>query len=175
MANARSIRADDGGLTEALRAARLAEGAHFEAALHLRDAKSIRLQLLKDDLLPAATAAGDPFGLALIPGDPPKLWVDLITSVVMEPDPRTYRVQQDRQTGREILFESEDRAQVADAAKRQIAHQVIARERQAAAQVSPPPPQGYSTASLLLAWLAGLALGALGLLSIAIYLGRLSF
>jgi hypothetical protein len=166
---------DDGGLKAALQEARLAEGAHFEAALQLRDAKSIRLQLLKDDLAPAAAAGGDIFDLVLVPGDPPRLWIDLITSVVMEPDPRTYRLQQDRQTAREILFESDDRGEVMEAARRHMAHLLVARERQAAAVVSPPPPAGYSTASLMLAWLSGVVLGALALLAMAIYMERMGF
>ena len=173
MVSAGSTVRDDGGLGDALRNARLAEGAHYEAALHLRDAKSIRLQLLKDDL--AAAAAAGRFDLVLVPGDPPRLWVDLITSVVMEPEPRSYRLQLDGQAGRDILFETDDRGHMAEAVKRHMAHRIIARDRQAFAVVSPPPPVGYSTASLLLAWLSGLALGALALMSAAIYLERLGF
>lgn len=171
MAGAGSTVRDDGGLGEALRQARLAEAAHYDAALNLRDAKSIRLQLLKDDL--AAAAAAGHFDLALAPGDPPRLWIDLITSVVMEPDPRTYRLQQDGEAGREILFESSDRASMAEAVKRHMAHRMVARERLKVAVVSPPPPAGYSTASLILAWLSGLTFGALVLMSAAIYIGRL--
>lgn len=175
MASAGSTVSDDGGLGAALRNARLAEGAHYEAAQNLRDAKSIRLQLLKDDLSTAAAAAGGLFDLALAPGDPPRLWIDLITAVVMEPDHRTYRLQQDRQSGREILFESDDRALMADTVRRHMAHLMVARERLAATAVLPPPPAGYSMASLLLAWLSGLALGALALMSVAIYLDRMGF
>ncbi len=90
MAIVPTSRSAEPGLRSELRAARLAEAAHFEAALHLRDAKSIRLQLLKDDLMPSVAAsplARDLFDLALIPGEPPRLWIDLITHVEMEPDP----------------------------------------------------------------------------------------
>jgi len=169
------IGSGDGGMIEALHQARLAEAAHFEAAMNLRDSKSIRLQLLKDDLLPAAAAAPDLFDLALVPGEPPKLWIDLITSVVMEPDHRTYRLIQDRQSGRDILFESDDRSLMADAVRQQMAHRIIARERQAASSLPAPPSPGYSTASLILAWLSGIALGALALLSVSIYLEKIRF
>lgn len=87
----------DQGLNGALRQARLAEAAHFEAVLDIRDAQTLRLQVLKDDLAPAVLAnveAASFIDLALVPGDPPRLWVDLITSVVMAPDPRTYRLVQ---------------------------------------------------------------------------------
>lgn len=173
MASAGSVRGDDGGLREALRQARIAEAAHYDAALLLRDAKTIRLQLLKDDLLPAATAAGGFFDLALVPGDPPKLWIDLITHVLIEPDHRTFRLVQDRQAGRDILFETDDRAAMVERIRTHMAHQLVARERQAASAPGPTPVVGYSMASLILAWLSGIALGALALLAAAIYLGRL--
>jgi hypothetical protein len=168
----------DGGLKQALREARLAEAAHFEAALDLRDSKSIRLQLLKDDLMPiiaGSAAAAELFDLALVPGEPPKLWIDLISYVVMEPDPRTYRLLQDRQDSREMLFESGNRKEVADFIRRHMAHRLIARERQAASVTLSPPLPGYSTSSLILAWTSGFALGALLLLGLAIYLGKFGF
>ena len=173
MASALAKRDSEDGLGQALREARLAEAAHFEAALDLRDAKSIRLQLLKDDLMPVvrsnATAA-ELFDLALVPGEPPKLWIDLISFVVMEPGHRTYRLVQDRHDGREILHESADRKDMSGFIRRHMAHRLVARERRSAA----PPPvtfvTGYSTASLMLAWTAGVALGALVLLGLVIYL-----
>jgi hypothetical protein len=165
-------------LRQALREARLAEAAHLEAALELRDSKSIRLQLLKDDLGPAIasnTMAAELFDLAMVPSDPPKLWVDLVSSVVMEPDHRTYRFVQDRQDSRETLFESADRSAMAEFIRRHMAHRLIARERQTATVSLLPPPAGYSTGSLVLAWTSGFAFGALVLLALAIYLGILTF
>lgn len=173
MAKVQSRSSEDGGLKEALREARLAESAHFEAALNLRDSKSIRLQLLKDDLAPvvaSSQAAADLFDLALVPGDTPKLWIDLTTSVIMEPDYRTYRLIRDRQDDREILFESDDRAAMAEFIRRHMAHRLVARERQSLTAPLPQPPAGYSTASLLLAWTCGFAFGVLVLLGLSIYL-----
>ena len=175
MAIARTTRSDDGGLKEALREARLAEAAHFDAALDLRDSKSLRLQLLKDDLMPlvqSSSEAAGLFDLALVPGDPPKLWIDLVSNVVMEPDHRTYRFVQDRQDGREVLFESADRREMLVEIRRHMAHRLVGRARQAAmlARVA-PPPMGYSQSSLILAWTSGFAFGALLLLGTAIYLG----
>ncbi len=168
----------DGGLREALREARLAEAAHFEATLDLRDSKSIRLQLLKDDLMPViagSAAAAELFDLALVPGEPPKLWIDLISYVVMEPDPRTYRLLQDRQDRREVLFESGKRTDVGDFIRRHMAHRLIKRERQAASVSLSPPLHGYSASSLILAWTSGFALGALLLFGLAIYLRKFGF
>ncbi len=177
MADAATSNRPEAALTQALRQARLAEAAHFEAALDLRDAKSIRLQLLKDDLAPAATSAeaSGLFDLALVPGDAPKLWIDLITFVVMEPDPRTYRLLQDRRDSREILFESSDRSAVAEEVRRQMAHRLVMRERMASATPVAKVPASYSAGSVILAWLSGFSLGVLALLAAAILLGKLNF
>lgn len=175
MANA-ALRSERDSLAEALREARLAEAAHFEAALELRDSKSLRLQLLQDELLPAVRASSEArelFDLTLVPGDPPKLWVDLVSHVVMEPDHRTYRFVQDRQDGREILFESTSREQTVAAIRRHMAHRLVAKERKVAALPQPVVQSGYSTASLILAWVSGFAFGVLALLSAALYLGIL--
>lgn len=160
----------------ALRQARLTEAAHAEAVMGLRDAKSIRLQLLKDDLLPIVSAnrdAADMFDLALIAGDEPRLWIDLVSFVLMEPDPRTYRLVEDRQSGREILIESDQRPAVVERIRQLMAHRIVARQRMAPSVPALPQMQGYSVASLILAWLSGLALGALGLLAWVIYAGRI--
>ncbi|WP_421694089.1 hypothetical protein [Aestuariivirga sp.] len=165
-------------LTDALREARQAEAAHFDASLELRDSKSLRLQILKDELMPtvqASTEAKEMFDLTLLPGDPPKLWVDLISYVVMEPDHRTYRFLQDRQDRREILFESIDREQTAAAIRRHMAHRLVAKERQSAASPQASPQPGYSSAALILAWVSGFAFGALALVAGAIYTGILKY
>lgn len=168
---------DRDGLAEALREARLAEAAHFEAALDLRDSKTLRLQILKDELLPTVQAspeARDLFDLTLLPGEPPKLWVDLTAFVVMEPDHRTYRVLQDRQDSRDLLFEGTDREQAAAAIRRHMAHRMVARERQSPG-LPPVPGVGYSSATLILAWISGFAFGALALVAAALYTGLLKY
>jgi hypothetical protein len=173
-----AIRPERDALGEALREARLAEAAQFEAALELRDSKSLRLQLLKDELHPtlkASAEARELFDLTLLPGEPPNLWVDLTCYVVMEPDHRTYRFLQDRQDRREILFESTDREQAAAAIRRHMAHRLVARERQIASSSQVVTIAGYSSASLILSWASGFAFGALALLAAAIYSGVLKF
>ncbi len=172
-----AVRQDRDGLAEALREARLAEAAHFEAALDLRDSKTLRLQVLKDELVPTVQSspeAKELFDLTLLPGDPPKLWVDLTSYVVMEPDYRTYRVLQDRQESRDILFEGADRAEAAAAIRRHMAHRLVARERQTTA-LPPVPGAGYSSATLILAWASGFAFGALALVAAALYAGFLKY
>ena len=166
-------------LSGALRKARLAEAAHFEAVLGVKDSKSLRLQVLKDEIAPLIAAtpeAANVFDLALVPGEPPRLWIDLISFVVMEPDYRTYRLQQDNQAGREALFETADRAEMVNYLESYLAHRMIARERQIvrAAPVSLPTAR-YSTGAIIYAWFNGFILGLLALVLAAISLGKLKF
>ena len=174
MAEAQPSGAESDKLGGALRAARRLEAAHMEAVTALTDAKSLRLQILKDELAPIVASSPEAvqaFDLALIPGEEPRLWIDLITYVVMEPDPRTYRLIEDRAGGRELQFETAVKAEMVEQVKRAMAHRLIARQRQwAVPEAGPSNGFRYSTASLMLAWLAGFALGALALLSAVIYL-----
>lgn len=171
--------AEHGDLSGALRKARLAEAAHFEAILGIKDSKSLRLQVLKDDIAPLVSAtpeAAQVFDLALVPGEPPRLWIDLISFVVMEPDYRTYRLQQDNQSGREALFETADRAEMVNYLKTYLAHRIVARERQIVrAAPSSKPSARYSIKAVIYAWFNGLILGFLALVVAAIWLGKLKF
>ena len=142
---------------EELRRARDAEAAHFEAIAAFNDAKSLRLRALKDEF---ATAA---FELALTPGETPRLWIDLVTSIVMEPDPKTYRVVQDGQN----VFETANRAEIVAWVRRFAAHGMIARSRQAAGlRLRRHAGGGYSAVSLILAGASGFSIGAMVLLAL---------
>jgi hypothetical protein len=156
----------------------LAEAAHFEAVLDIRDAQTLRLQVLKDELAPiiAANAEATAFvDLALVPGDPPRLWVDLITFVIMAPDPRTYRLMQDGPGGRQILLETADRTEMIECVKQHVAHRLIAREREKTGVAAQPPRLiGYSTGALILAWLSGFSIGVLALFIAGVLISRLT-
>lgn len=153
----------------ALRRVREAEAAHYESRLTFTDAKLLRLAQLWDDLGPifaAAPAALVAPELATPPGGEPRLWVDLVTSVVMAPDPKTFRLIRDAEEGRDILCESTERTDVIEAVRTYLMHRCIAAARQtpppappaipAAAVAAPGKPPGY-----LIAITAGFALGAL--------------
>jgi hypothetical protein len=166
----------DPGFKLTLREARIADSAHFEAALDIRDAKTLRLQVLKDDLQPTLAANREMqslFDLALVPGEPPRLWIDLISAVIMEPNPRTYRLIQDTQNGRDIVHETENRAEMVDKIKQHMAHHLIARERRLAATPAlRATVQGHSSAALILAWLSGFSIGVLALFIVGIVLDK---
>ena len=158
--------ADDKGFGDALRRARLAEAAHFDALMDIRDAQTLRLAALRDDLaraLKERPEVRDFIDLALSPGDPPRLWVDLVTYVVMEPTPRVYRVVQDRAAGKEVVFESADRDAVKSRLLDLVAHRLVNRERVLLATPGAKTEPGYSGAALALAWVSGFAIGTMAL------------
>jgi hypothetical protein len=172
-----STSAESRKFDDALGTARLKEGAHFEAALDIRDAQTLRLQVLKDELTPIVASkrdAQDFFALALVPGDPPRLWLDLISSVVMAPNPRTYRLIEQTDAGREILLETTDRAQMVDRIREHMAHRTISRNRLIARPAPSPVREGYSTGALVLAWLSGFMAGALVLFVTGVLLAKAS-
>jgi hypothetical protein len=157
--------------------ARVASAAHYEAILDIRDAQTLRLQVLKDELLPFVASrreADSFFELALMQGDPPRLWLDLISSVVMAPDPRTYRLVEDTHGGRETLYETTDRASMVERIKQHMAHRLITRARSMTIPTGAWVKQtGYSAGALILSWLSGFTVGLLALFIAGIMLSRL--
>ncbi len=153
--------AERDGFGAVLRQARAAQAAQLDAVHALSDAKALRLQVLKDEL--AGVVAASPevaFELALAPGDTPRLWIDLITSVVMEPDPKTYRLVENG----EGVFETADRAEMVRQVQLLMAHRVLAGK--AALRINQGRARRYSAASLLLAGGCGFGVGALSLLAV---------
>jgi len=165
-------------MSAALRQARLAESAHFDAAADIRDAKSLRLNVLFDEVRPqladlARRSEGfiDPL---VAPGEPPRLWIDMVAYVLMEPDPRTYRFQRDTAGGHEILLETRERGEMRDKIIAYAAHRIVERERQFATDERSRQPvyRTYGAAALFLAWLAGFCLGVLALFALGVWLGK---
>jgi hypothetical protein len=172
--------AETENLADAVRRAREVEAAHFDAIRGFVDSKSLRLQVLKLDiegLIKQDPDAPKMFNLALLPGEPPRLWVDLVTSVVMEPDARTYRLQQDLEWGREILLETLKREEIIKFLRVYLAHRLVQRERQLAGMRVPQTAavNGHSNAVIAYASLTGFLLGLIATLLAAISLGKLKF
>lgn len=166
--------------TEALRKARLAEAAHVDALQNVTEARGLRLAALREMLLPHLK--GHPLAegfseLTVQPGETPRLWIDLISSVTVEPDTATYRLEQEREGRRTVLHETRDLQNMADAVLRYIAHRVIAREKTAAGEIQPAAEsdRNYSLPEIVYVWFTGAALGVLVMLILAILLGLLSF
>lgn len=141
-------------LHTALRKARVVEAERSDVVVDLRAAEVARLELLREEIsavvrqVPAEHASL--FDGGLVPGFPPRLWIDILTFVEMSRDKRAYRLLRDGRDGRVCLYECADLAEMADRITDFIAHRIIERERAlqsggtyAAAPVPeplPPPP-----------------------------------
>ena len=167
-------------LTTALKEARLAEAARFDAIARVHDARTLRLEALRDSLLPEI--AGDPNLRQLVEvnvqdGEVPRLWIDLITHVEMEPDPKSYRLVQAFELGRETTFETREAEQMKLHVLRHIAHRAVVLDRALAGKMplNERRKSTYGLIELVYVWLTGIAFGALGLLAYALASGIYKF
>lgn len=172
--------ADQHELTKALREARLAAASKLDATHDLADARALRLDALRDDILPLVEANADAralFNLNVQQGNTPKLWLDLISSVVMEPDPRTYRLMQDQDNRRETVFESTDMKMMSAYIVKYLAHRMVAHDKLARRDLPQlgEPKKSYSMIDLIYVWITGAMVGVLSLLIAAMLLGKLKF
>ncbi|WP_137389756.1 hypothetical protein [Rhodoligotrophos defluvii] len=167
----------EGRLASAIRQARLAQADHLNAVLDIRDAKQLRLSTLQADLTEITTgseAAASLFDLVLTQGEPPRLWIDGTTYVVMEPDPRSYRFIREGQDTREILLETRKRADMVEHIIQYMAHRIVERERNLVARPERTATvAGYSGLTLIATWFGGFVLGVVLLLAAGLGLGFL--
>jgi hypothetical protein len=119
-------------LKRTLREVRIALAERNDTIVELREAEQARLELLgealegvfddlpKDDeqLLPG-----------LLPGRPPRYWVDATAFVVMGRDKRQYQFVKDTRLGRTVLAESHSVETIADAVTRYVAERIVEREQ----------------------------------------------
>ena len=108
-------------LQSAIQYARLEQARQDDAVVELREAEQTRLCLLEEALegvFEDVPESHRDLALAILPGDPPRFWVDATSYVVMARDKRTYRFVKDTRLGRTILHEGVDVEPVADAVTR---------------------------------------------------------
>lgn len=169
-------RGEKRSLRAAIRKARLSQTERMDVIVDLREAEQARLDILFDELQPVFDEMPDnydQFECALVPGDPPRLWIDMLTYVVMASDKRTYRLVKDVRDGRRVLQETTDKSAMADHVTDYLAHRVIERERALESEVhndidepEEPPVEiyrGYSGMAVFLSLMCGVFLGMLGL------------
>ena len=163
-------------LRQAIVQARTTQADRQDAVAEVNAAETARLELVLSKLEPIIAEVpheADQFPCALVPGEPPRLWLDMVTCVVMAPDKRTYRLVTDTRAGRAVRLETPDAGRIADAATEYLAHRVIDRERGLAGAPTADAPAergGYSGMAVILAFLAGACLGAFGLFVLALVL-----
>ncbi|MEO9168238.1 MAG: hypothetical protein ABI230_07545 [Aestuariivirga sp.] len=150
-------------LLHALQDARTKETARLEALFNVQDLRSLRLMNLHDMIEPelAKNALAKPlFNLNLEPGEIPRLWLGLTSSIVMEPDPKTYRLVNMSQATRETLFETTDMMAMKAFALRHMAFQIVEQRRKPSRIAT---LKQNSIFPLALTWLVGVVCGIAGL------------
>src|ERR1700730_2548482 len=119
-------------LRDALRQARLESAERSAVVVDLRDAEMARLEALNEALDPLfreIPVTVELFDRGVLRGDPPRLWIDVISYVVMGRDKRTYRFLQDSRHGRILLAESPEPEDLLEAVTKYVARRIIERER----------------------------------------------
>ncbi len=179
-------------LSDAVRRVRIAESERADAYADLHEGDRARLALLAEELQDVFSDLpdDDAYFICEVAGStPPRLWIDPTTHVVMARDRRSYRFLKDTRLGRLTLHESADINAAADAVTDYIAERVIERERafESDALVErlratalnrdvttgepvvnrPTSDRASSLIWALIIFLAGFAVGALGLVAYA--------
>ena len=169
-------------LKDAVREARMEIAERSGVVVDLRDAELARLEMLNEALDPLyAEMPGDIdlFDRGVVPGDPPRLWIDMIAHVVMARDKRVYRFVQDTRFGRRIIAESAAIDDIVGAVTKYVARRLVERERaiagdsEQAARASPVagaegrPRRRRLVAVLCLGLVIGAVIGAGALLAAA--------
>jgi hypothetical protein len=119
-------------LREALRRARMASAERSGVLVELRTAELARLDLLKERLEPLfkeVPQGVDMFDAAIMPGDPARLFVDVLGFVEMGRDKRTYRFFHDTRYGRKLIAETDQLPKITQAIVDYVAHRIVEREK----------------------------------------------
>jgi len=163
------------GLERDVRRARLAQAAHFDALVDIKDAQTLRLDALQEKLRKQISSEPRLAGLLplqMVDVFPPRLWIDNISYIVMEPDPRTYRLMRQEEAGHETILETRDIAEMVAKVREYASHALIEAQRGERAS-----ERGglRITSPMLMAWLTGFTFGVLLLLIVGILTGRIIF
>jgi hypothetical protein len=119
-------------LTDAIRKVRLAETERTDVVVELREAERARLDMLADELrgvFSEIPAENDQFIFQVVPGNQPRLWIDMTSFAVLGRDRRTYRFLKDTRLGRTVILESPNLDDMADCITNYVAERIIERER----------------------------------------------
>lgn len=138
---ARPVVASVPNLRDAIRRARLADADRAAAVAELHEAEIARLDLLAEALGPVLAQVPEGvelFDHGLVPGEPPRLHIDILAFVEMARDRRQYRLLQDTRWGRRTLIESDSIPAVVEAVTDYIALRLVERAKALAADGTAP-------------------------------------
>lgn len=132
MSESEGSRGNVRSLTDALRRARIADADRTDVVVEIREAERARLDMLADELrgvFAELPPDDEQFVNAVVPGNPPRLWIDATSFVVIGRDRRVYRFLKDTRLGRTVILETASLDDMADAVTNYVAERVIERER----------------------------------------------
>ena len=158
-------------LRDALRQARIEAADRTGVVVDLRDAEVARLEILNDALDPLFEQIPDQvdlFDRGISQGDTPRLWIDMVTHVLMGRDKRIYRFVQDTRFGRIVIAESHGVTAIVEAITDYVARRMIEREH---ALVATPESvmTGKSRRGGFWIFVLGFLAGALALFGLALF------
>jgi hypothetical protein len=123
----------DPDLHEAVRQVRLEFAERAAASGDLRGAEIARLEMLwsyLDPVFEQLPKDAELFDQGMIPGERPRLYIDMVGFVEMARDRKTYRLVQDTRAGRFLLCESDKMETMAEAVTAYIGRRLVQRESQ---------------------------------------------
>lgn len=121
-----------GELKRAIREVRIAHAERNDVLVDLREAEQARLELLADALegvFDDLPADHEQLLLGILPGQPPRFWVDATSFVMMGRDKRQYQFVKDTRLGRTVLAENASVDAIADAVTRYVAERIVERDQ----------------------------------------------
>jgi hypothetical protein len=119
-------------LKRALREVRIAHAERNDVVVDLQEAELARLELLAealDGVFVDLPQGHEQLLLGILPGRPPRYWVDATAFVAMGRDKRQYQFVKDTRIGRTVLAESHGVEAIADAVTRYVAERIVEREQ----------------------------------------------
>ncbi|WP_186387186.1 MULTISPECIES: hypothetical protein [unclassified Stappia] len=119
-------------LREAIRKVKFAEVERTDVVVELQESERARLELLAEelqDVFKEVPEDDDQFSFQIVPGNLPRLWIDITSHVAMGRDKRTYRFLKDTRLGRTVILETTELDDMADCITEYIAERVLERER----------------------------------------------
>jgi hypothetical protein len=121
-----------GELKRLIREVRIASAERNDTIADLDAAEQARLELLAEALEGVSAdlpPEHDSLLPGIMPGAPPRFWVDATSFVVMGRDRRRYQFVKDTRLGRTVLAESASVETIADAVTRYLAERIVEREQ----------------------------------------------
>ncbi|MBV9567344.1 MAG: hypothetical protein JO172_04340 [Hyphomicrobiales bacterium] len=145
-------RASPPDLKSLIRRAKLEDAERSSVVAEMRGAEQVRLELLRDALEPVfaqVPAQAELFDHGLVPGEKPRLFIDIVAFVEMARDRRCYRFIQDTRAGTLVLAESDRIEAMSRHVANYLARRLIEREKALSAPVPNFRRDGASGDSLI--------------------------